>query len=190
MPSSTSSLTTIDTRPIPKAHGKPGPTRSAAHFQPKSLKSHANTMAPGSHALTYNKFMLYEMKNRFYVIASNSLETRHRITRIDRTSQDELTIVEDETLYSGKRMGELLRTLDDGNKAQGGLGKPRSFHGVAGKSLRATYMLIFVLNFIRLHSFYCRMVYDSHYRMSTSRPFGRTSSVSLRKHGYAPCLFQ
>jgi hypothetical protein len=76
--------------------------------------------------------MLYEMKNRFYIIASNALETRHRITRIDRTSQDELTVVEDETLYSGKRMGELLRTLDDGNRAQGGLGKPRSFHGVAG----------------------------------------------------------
>jgi hypothetical protein len=85
------------------------------------------------YALAYNKFMLYEMKNRFYIIASNSLETRHRITRIDRTSQDELTIVEDETLYSGKRMGELLRTLDDGNRAQGGLGKPRCFHGVAGE---------------------------------------------------------
>ncbi|KAJ7595479.1 polyphosphoinositide phosphatase [Mycena floridula] len=80
----------------------------------------------------YNKFILYENRLRFYIIASNAADSRHRITKIDRTSQDELSIIEDEAEYTGKQMGALLKMLDEGNKSSGGLGKAKIFFGVAG----------------------------------------------------------
>jgi phosphatidylinositol 3,5-bisphosphate 5-phosphatase len=98
----------------------------------------------------YNKFILYETKQRYYVVASNTTDSRHRITKIDRSPQDELVIIEDEASYSGKQMSEMLKMLDDGNKAQGGLGKPRVFFGVAGRFPSATCsMHTHSLGFIR-----------------------------------------
>ncbi|GLB44123.1 putative sacI homology domain containing protein [Lyophyllum shimeji] len=80
----------------------------------------------------FNKFILYENRLRFYIIASNAADSRHRIIKIDRTAQDELAIVEDEAEYSGKQMSAMLKMLDDGNRASGGLGKARVFFGIAG----------------------------------------------------------
>lgn len=77
--------------------------------------------------------MLYENRLRFYIIASNASDSRHRIIKIDRTSQDELVVVEDEAEYSGKQMSAMLKMLDDGNKGSGGLGKARIFFGIAGE---------------------------------------------------------
>lgn len=100
----------------------------------------------------FNKFILYENRLRFYIIASNAADSRHRIIKIDRTTQEELTIVEDEAEYSGKQMTAMLKMLDDGNKTSGGLGKARLFFGIAGASLfvpvRATNLDISV-GFIR-----------------------------------------
>ncbi|PPQ73912.1 hypothetical protein CVT26_006660 [Gymnopilus dilepis] len=81
----------------------------------------------------FNKFILYENRLRFYIVASNASDSRHRIIKIDRTSQDDdLNIVEDEAEYTGKQMSAMLKMLDDGNRASGGLGKPRVFFGIAG----------------------------------------------------------
>ncbi|PPQ98648.1 hypothetical protein CVT24_004146 [Panaeolus cyanescens] len=80
----------------------------------------------------FNKFILYENKLRFYVIASNAADSRHRIIKIDRTTQDELDIVEDEAEYTGKQMTAMLKMLDDGNKASGGVSRSRVFFGIAG----------------------------------------------------------
>ena len=82
--------------------------------------------------LAYNKFILYENRLRFYIVASNTSDSRHKIIKIDRSSQDEVGVVEDETTYSGKQMSAMLKMLDDGNKGCGGLGKPRVFFGIAG----------------------------------------------------------
>ncbi|KAF8885657.1 polyphosphoinositide phosphatase [Infundibulicybe gibba] len=79
-----------------------------------------------------NKFILYENRLRFYIIASNVADSRHRIIKVDRASQDELIIVEDEAEYSGKQMTAMLKMLDDGNKNSGGLGRARVFFGIAG----------------------------------------------------------
>lgn len=49
-------------------------------------------------------------------------------------SQDEVVVVEDDTLYSGKQMSAMLKMLDDANKPCGGLGKPKVLFGVAGES--------------------------------------------------------
>ena len=80
----------------------------------------------------FNRFILYENRLRFFIIASNASDSRHRIIKIDRTSHEELNIVEDEVEYTGKQMSAMLKMLDDGNRASGGLGKPKVFFGIAG----------------------------------------------------------
>jgi len=89
---------------------------------------------PSTSSSAYNKFILYENRLRFYIIASNAADSRHRIIKIDRTSQDELVVIEDEAEYSGKQMSAMLKMLDDGNKSSGGLGKAKVFFGIAGES--------------------------------------------------------
>jgi hypothetical protein len=84
---------------------------------------------------SFNKFILYENRLRFYIIASNAADSRHRIIKVDRTVQNELIVVEDEAEYSGKQMSAMLKMLDDGNKGSGGLGKARVFFGIAGEWL-------------------------------------------------------
>jgi hypothetical protein len=84
-------------------------------------------------SLSFNKFILYENRLRYYIVASNTSDSRHRIIKIDRTSQDELTVVEDEAVYSGKQMSAMLKMLEDGNKSSGGLGRARVFFGIAGR---------------------------------------------------------
>ncbi len=78
--------------------------------------------------------MLYENRQRFYVIDSNASDSRHRIMKIDRTNQDDsLQIIEDEVEYTGKQMSAMLKMLDDGNRSSGGLGKAKLFFGIAGE---------------------------------------------------------
>ena len=82
--------------------------------------------------LAFNKFILYENRSRFYVVASNTSDSLHRIIKIDRTAQDELVVIEDEAVYSGRQMTAMLKMLEDGNKASGGLGRPKVFFGIIG----------------------------------------------------------
>ena len=82
--------------------------------------------------LAFNKFILYENRSRFYVVASNTSDSVHRIIKIDRTAQDELVVIEDEAVYSGRQMTAMLKMLEDGNKASGGLGRPKVFFGIIG----------------------------------------------------------
>ncbi|KAI5993402.1 SacI homology domain-containing protein [Pisolithus marmoratus] len=92
----------------------------------------------------FNKFILYENKLRFYIIISNASDSRHRIVKIDRTSQNDLNVIEDETDYSGRQMSAMIKMLDDGNKASGGIGKARIIFGVAGfvKFTAGWYMIV------------------------------------------------
>jgi hypothetical protein len=83
--------------------------------------------------LAFNRFILYENRLRFYIVASNASDSRHRIIKVDRTSQDELVVVEDDAEYSGKQMSAMLKMLEDGNKGSGGLGKAKVFFGIAGR---------------------------------------------------------
>lgn len=88
---------------------------------------------PDKGPLVLNKFILYENRSRFFIVASNTSDSRHRMLKIDRTVQDELVISEDDAIYSGRQMSEILKMLEDGNKGAGGLGKARVFFGIAGK---------------------------------------------------------
>jgi hypothetical protein len=101
--------------------------------QPKSSNASMRmTTAITTTSLACNKFILYENRSRFYVVASNASDSLHRIIKIDRTSQDELVVIEDEAVYTGRQMTAMLKMLEDGNKASGGLGKPRVFFGLLG----------------------------------------------------------
>lgn len=138
----------------------------------------------------YNKFLLYENRQRFYLIASNASDSRHRITKIDRTSQNELTVIEDDAEYSGKQMTNMLKMLDDGNRSSGGLGKAKMFFGIAGTSSRpldSGKLADAALD--RIHSLYCWMVHDSHHETVYCRPHRRPLRLSLRKYRHCACLF-
>lgn len=104
-------------------------------------------MASQRKAPAFNKFILYENRLRFFIIASNTTDSRHRILKVDRTSQEELVVVEDDSEYSGKQMSAMLKMLDDGNKSSGGLGKARVFFGIAGSYPLKMNTVPFIINF-------------------------------------------
>lgn len=133
--SSTVAKSNVTPMITPSLNSKPSRTNLSANPGPRpSTSAAAHDARTG--VLAYNKFLLYETKHRFYIVASNTSESRHRITKIDRTLQEELVIVEDESLYTGKQMGGMLKMLEDGNRAQGGLGKARVFFGIAGMAFK------------------------------------------------------
>jgi hypothetical protein len=115
------------------------PQQHQQHPQPKSsnasMRMTMTTSTTTTTSLACNKFILYENRSRFYVVASNASDSLHRIIKIDRTSQDELVVIEDEAVYTGRQMTAMLKMLEDGNKASGGLGKPRVFFGFLGTRL-------------------------------------------------------
>ncbi|RDX41180.1 hypothetical protein OH76DRAFT_1365037 [Lentinus brumalis] len=153
---SSGTITPVSQHSIPLPTAAVATIPDAASHKSKDTHSLSTTLAnapasakatqtrPDDHSLTFNKFILYENRLRFYVVASNTSDSRHRIIKIDRTSQDELDIVEDEAVYSGKQMSAMLKMLEDGNKQCGGLGKARVFFGIAGfiKFTAGWYMIL------------------------------------------------
>jgi len=132
---------------IKSTASKPNATNGAPVYAPRLSVSAPMTM-PSSLAqkapLPLNKFILYENRTRFYIVGSNTSDSRHRIMKVDRTSTDGLAIQEDDTMYSGKQMTGMLKMLEDGNKGSGGLGKARVIFGIAGfiKFTAGWYMIV------------------------------------------------
>ncbi|KAL8709942.1 MAG: hypothetical protein Q9220_005392 [cf. Caloplaca sp. 1 TL-2023] len=92
-----------------------------------------------------HRFSLYETVSRFYLIGADVLDQRFRILKIDRTVESgDLSIVEDDIVYSRKEMNLLLNAVDDGNKSSGGLRLRCTGWGVLGfvKFTGAYYMLL------------------------------------------------
>ncbi|KAH8980934.1 polyphosphoinositide phosphatase [Lactarius hatsudake] len=108
------------------------PKSSNASMRMTTTAAAAAVATTTTTSLACNKFILYENRSRFYVVASNASDSLHRIIKIDRTSQDELVVIEDEAVYTGRQMTAMLKMLEDGNKTSGGLGKPRVFFGLLG----------------------------------------------------------
>ena len=141
--SSSASLASVTSHsPIPKEstpslYSKGSRKRASDAVAPTSSRPSLSIMPgplqPNKGPLSLNKFVLYENRSRFYVVASNTSDSRHRMLKIDRTVQEELVIMEDDAIYSGKQMSNVLKMLEDGNKSAGGLGKARVFFGIAGK---------------------------------------------------------
>ncbi|KAJ2913114.1 hypothetical protein MD484_g7305, partial [Candolleomyces efflorescens] len=105
-------------QPLPEQNASPAASRSPPPPPNRAQASNPKLNPQQSHSV-FNKFILYENRGRFYIIASNTSDSRHRIIKIDRTTQDELIVVEDEAEYTGKQMSAMLKMLDDGNKPYG-----------------------------------------------------------------------
>ncbi|KMP09090.1 polyphosphoinositide phosphatase [Coccidioides immitis RMSCC 2394] len=92
-----------------------------------------------------HKFSLYETSTRYYMVGMDLIDKRFRILKIDRTSEsDDLTISEDDTVYTKREMNQLLDAVDDGNKSSGGLKLRCSAWGLLGfiKFTGTYYMLL------------------------------------------------
>jgi hypothetical protein len=93
-----------------------------------------------------HKFSLYETATRFYIVGMDLSDTRFRILKIDRTTEagDELTIAEDDIVYTKRQMSQLLDAIDDGNKSSGGLKLKCSAWALLGfiRFTGAYYMLL------------------------------------------------
>lgn len=92
-----------------------------------------------------HKFTLYEIATRYYLVGIDQLDTRYRVLKIDRTSDsDDLSLVEDDIVYSKHEMNQLLETIEDGNKSSGGLRLRCSAWALLGfiRFTSAYYMLL------------------------------------------------
>ncbi|KAF9156789.1 phosphatidylinositol-3,5-bisphosphate 5-phosphatase [Linnemannia schmuckeri] len=81
-----------------------------------------------------NRFVLYETKTRFYIVGTNApAGTRFRVLKIDRTTApSELSITEDEMVYSKAQVDDLLEMIATGNRSTGGMREITKFYGIVG----------------------------------------------------------
>ncbi|KAH6676347.1 SacI homology domain-containing protein [Halenospora varia] len=92
-----------------------------------------------------HKFSLYETATRYYIVGADVMDKRFRILKIDRTADaGNLSIAEDEIVYTKKEMSQLLNAIDDGNKSTGGMKLKCSTWGLLGfiRFTGAYYMLL------------------------------------------------
>jgi phosphatidylinositol 3,5-bisphosphate 5-phosphatase len=104
------------------------------------------TARPGEKtAQILNRFILYETASRFYLVGQDISERRYRILKIDRMAPPGmLNIFEDEIVYDKRAKDELLTTIDEGNKASGGLKMKCNAWGILGfiRFTEAYYMVL------------------------------------------------
>ncbi|CAN0901242.1 Phosphoinositide phosphatase SAC4 [Linum grandiflorum] len=81
---------------------------------------------------------------KFYMIGRNKARTYWRVLKIDRLDPSELYIREDSTTYTESECSDLLRRINEGNKATGGLKFVTICYGIVGfvKFLGPYYMLL------------------------------------------------
>lgn len=92
-----------------------------------------------------HRFTLYETNARYWMTGADITDKYFKVLKIDRTCPPgRLSIFEDDIVYSKKEITLLLATIDDGNKATGGLRLKCSFWGVLGfiRFTEAYYMLL------------------------------------------------
>ena len=91
------------------------------------------------------KFTLYETNARYWITGADIEDKSFRLLRIDRTSPPgQIALFEDETLYDRRQLNEVLASIDEGNRATGGLRLRYNFWGLLGfiRFTEAFYMLV------------------------------------------------
>lgn len=92
-----------------------------------------------------HKFALYETNARYWITGSDVGEQRFKLLRIDRTSAPgQISLFEDDTVYDGRQIKDVLASIDEGNRSTGGLRLRCSFWGILGfiRFTEAYYMVI------------------------------------------------
>lgn len=98
---------------------------------PKKDLQSPDQQQPSLHRM--HKFTLYETNARYWITGSDITDKYYKLLKIDRTAPPgQLSVFEDEIVYSKKEVTQLLTTIDDGNKATGGLRVKCSFWGILG----------------------------------------------------------
>lgn len=93
----------------------------------------ADDAAGEERASRMHKYTLYETASRYYLVGIDLLDKRYKILKIDRTSDSgDLSIAEEDIVYTKKEMNRLLDAIDDGNKSSGGLKFKCSTWGILG----------------------------------------------------------
>ncbi|KAJ5672199.1 Polyphosphoinositide phosphatase [Penicillium longicatenatum] len=136
--------TTISTEfPPEEGDEEPHAATSFERESPTSAQKHRLGLEGEDEITRLHKFTLYETATRFYMVGINLSETRFRILKIDRTA-DELSIIEDDVIYTKREMVQLLDAIDDGNKSTGGLNQKCSAWALLGfiQFTGAYYMLL------------------------------------------------
>lgn len=101
--------------------------------------------APPAHFQGLHKFSLYETKARYYLVGGDVTDTRFQLLKLDRTGPPgKLNITEDNVVYTKREMNQLLNTVDDGNRASGGMKLRVNSWGLLGfiRFTEAYYMLL------------------------------------------------
>eukprot|EP00123_Amoebidium_parasiticum_P009413 comp19455_c1_seq1/m.22623 comp19455_c1_seq1/g.22623 ORF comp19455_c1_seq1/g.22623 comp19455_c1_seq1/m.22623 type:complete len:638 (-) comp19455_c1_seq1:1554-3467(-) len=90
------------------------------------------------------RIVLYETKTRFYVVGSTQDDVKFRVMKIDRTAPTELIISDDKIEYSKSEVQDLLATIHEGNKANGGLQLTQRAWGILGfiRFLEGYYIIL------------------------------------------------
>lgn len=92
-----------------------------------------------------HKFTLYETNTRYWIAGSDVNDKAFQLLRIERNSPPgQIGLFEDKTIYDARQIAEVLASIDEGNKATGGLRKKCQFWGLLGfiRFTEAYYMLI------------------------------------------------
>jgi hypothetical protein len=79
-----------------------------------------------------HKFSLYETAMYFYVVGGDLLDQRFRILKIERSESGDLSIQEDDIVYTKRETNQILNAIDEGNRSSGGLKLKASFWGLLG----------------------------------------------------------
>ena len=139
----------------PKSHflegddKEPATARNFQHSTSPTSATQRNKRAEyqkvGEGVCKMHKFSLYETASRYYLIGGDIVDRKFRILKLDRTAESEdLSVVEDDNIYTKKEMNQLLNAIDEGNKISGGLKLKCSTWGLLGfiRFTGAYYMLL------------------------------------------------
>ncbi|KAL9058079.1 MAG: hypothetical protein Q9162_001941 [Coniocarpon cinnabarinum] len=138
---------------LPRIEGEEGENVEPSGFQRsnspfKVTSSGTSTVLDGQDTETLHrmhKFSLYETLTRYFLVGSDVLDQRYRVLKIDRTAPPgQLSITEDETVYSKREVNQLLNTIENGNRGVGGMRYRGTSWGLLGfiRFTEAYYMLL------------------------------------------------
>ncbi|EPS36043.1 hypothetical protein H072_10485 [Dactylellina haptotyla CBS 200.50] len=114
-----------------------------AHNEKRPLREPLSDSPEGIHRM--QKFQLYETSTRYYIVGSDLMDEQYRMLKIDRTvDPGELSIIEDDVVYTKDELVQLLDAIEDGNLAHGGLKMRCAMWGILGFIRFTTnyYMLV------------------------------------------------
>ncbi|KFY17567.1 hypothetical protein V492_00548 [Pseudogymnoascus sp. VKM F-4246] len=131
-------------------YDKPDISGSTQSFASPSLDQKRNKGAVGKTgdqpACKMHKFTMYETATRYYLVGADIMDQRFRILKIDRNSDvGNLSLAEDDIVYTKKEMSELLSAVGDGNKSTGGMKLKCSTWGLLGfVRFTGTYYMLLI----------------------------------------------